>query len=63
MPSKPIRAIAEAGELRLLEPVNLQEGEEVWFVILPQDEDVPVSSADLLTQSGSVSTDEIDEAD
>lgn len=63
MPSKPIRAIAEAGELRLLEPVNLQEGEEVWIVILPQDEDVPVSSADLLTQSGSVSTDEIDEAD
>ncbi|HYO88440.1 MAG TPA: antitoxin family protein [Candidatus Limnocylindrales bacterium] len=48
MTPQPIRAIYRAGNLRLLEPVNLPEGEEVSLVILSDDDRARAALRDIL---------------
>lgn len=48
MTPQPVRAIYRAGVLRLLEPVNLPEGEEVSLVILSDEERARAALSDLL---------------
>jgi predicted DNA-binding antitoxin AbrB/MazE fold protein len=46
--SQPIRAIYSEGQLRLLDPVGLTEGQEIQLLILSDQERVRVALGDLL---------------
>ena len=59
--SQPIRAIYNGGQLRLLEPVNLAEGQEIQVVILSNREQVRAALGDLLVEIPDIAQD-IDEA-
>ena len=59
--SQPIRAIYNGGQLRLLEPVNLAEGQEIQLVILSNREQVRAALGDLLVEIPDIAQD-IDEA-
>jgi predicted DNA-binding antitoxin AbrB/MazE fold protein len=48
--SQPIRAIYKGGQLRLLEPVNLVEGQEIRVMILSEREQVRAALGDLLVE-------------
>jgi predicted DNA-binding antitoxin AbrB/MazE fold protein len=48
--SQPIRAIYSDGQLRLLEPVDLTEGQEIQLMILSDDERVLAALGDLLVE-------------
>jgi predicted DNA-binding antitoxin AbrB/MazE fold protein len=48
--SQPIRAVYKSGQLRLLEPVNLVEGQEIQVVILSEKEQVRAALGDLLVE-------------
>ncbi len=48
MTPQPVRAVYRAGNLRLLEPLNLPEGEEVSVVILSDDERAREALRDIL---------------
>jgi predicted DNA-binding antitoxin AbrB/MazE fold protein len=57
-----IRAIYENGHLRLLDPVNLSEGEEVQLTILTEVDRVRAALGDLLMEVSAPEDDEdIDE--
>ena len=58
--SQPIRAIYNGGQLRLLEPVNLAEGQEIQLVILSNREQVRAALGDLLVEIPDIAQD-IDE--
>jgi predicted DNA-binding antitoxin AbrB/MazE fold protein len=46
----PVRAIYSQGQLRLLDPVDLTEGQEIQFMILSEIERVRLALADLLVE-------------
>jgi len=56
-----IRAIYSEGQLRLLDPVNLAEGEEIQLTILSADERVTAALGDLLVEISNPAADDIDE--
>lgn len=58
--SQSIRAVYHEGQLRLLDPVDLSEGQEVQLVILSEHERVRSALGDLLVEYD-VPTDDIDE--
>ncbi len=61
--STPIRAIYEHGQLRLLDTVNLTEGEEIQLMILSGRERAQAALGELLVRFESDPTDDnIDEA-
>ena len=59
---KTIRAIYNSGQLRLLDPVNLADGQQIELRILSQEERVRIALGDLLVQSPETANDDIDEA-
>ncbi len=59
--SQAIRAIYSEGQLRLLDPVNLAEGEEIQLTILSADERVTAALGDLLVEISNPAADDIDE--
>lgn len=59
--SQAIRAIYSEGQLRLLDPVNLAEGEEIQLTILSADERVTAALGDLLVEISNPTADDIDE--
>jgi|MTBAKSStandDraft_2_1061841.scaffolds.fasta_scaffold19130_3 predicted DNA-binding antitoxin AbrB/MazE fold protein len=60
--SQAIRAIYREGQLRLLDPVNLSEGEEIQLMILSADERVTTALGDLLVEIADPLAGDIDEA-
>lgn len=59
--SQPIRAIYRDGQLRLLEPVNLSDGQEIQLVILSDDDRVRAALDDLLVDIPVLADEAIDE--
>lgn len=59
--SQPIRAVYSQGHLRLLDPVNLSEGEEIQLTILSDEERVLAALSDLLVNISDTTGDDIDE--
>lgn len=57
-----VRAVYEQGWLRLLEPVNLIEGEEIHVVLLSERVRARAALADLLIEYELESAEDIDEA-
>lgn len=57
-----IRAIYNNGQLRLLDPVDLAEGQQIQLVILSDEERVLAALADLLIEIPDSADDDIDEA-
>lgn len=60
--SQAIRAVYREGQLRLLDPVNLTEGEEIQLMILSADERVATALGDLLVEIADQAVGDIDEA-
>ena len=60
--SRPIRAIYEHGQLRLLDPVTLVEGEEISIVVLRARSPVRVALGDLLAEPPAGSAEPTDDA-
>ncbi len=56
-----VRAIYEQGRLRLLDPVNLAEGQEIALLILSERERARAALGDLLVQYPPQLTEDIDE--
>jgi predicted DNA-binding antitoxin AbrB/MazE fold protein len=56
-----LRAIYEKGKLRLLDPVNLTEGEEIQVMILSERERAVAILGNLLVDYETDDTDDIDE--
>jgi len=56
-----IRAVYQHGQLRLLDPVELSEGQEVELVILSEQEKLHSALGDLLVQIHNGSIEDIDE--
>lgn len=50
MTTHPIRAVYNDGQLRLLDPVELSEGEEIQLMILSDEERVIAALGDLLVK-------------
>lgn len=48
--SQPIRAVYSSGQLRLLDPVDLSEGQEIRLMILSDEERVIAALGDLLVE-------------
>jgi predicted DNA-binding antitoxin AbrB/MazE fold protein len=59
--SQPIRAVYHEGQLRLLDPVNLSEGEEIQFMILSDEERVLAALGDLLVEIPDATGEDADE--
>lgn len=57
----PIRAVYEKGHLRLVDPVHLQEGQEVQLLILLEREQVQAALADLLVEPAAPRPLDVDE--
>ncbi len=62
MQSEAIRAVYEAGQLRLLDPVDLVEGQEIQLLILSEPARVQVALRDLLVARLQRADEEVDEA-
>jgi predicted DNA-binding antitoxin AbrB/MazE fold protein len=62
MASEAIRAVYEEGHLRLLDPVNLAEGQEIELRILTAQEHVRDALQGLLVEMSTPLDEEIDEA-
>jgi predicted DNA-binding antitoxin AbrB/MazE fold protein len=61
MISQPIRAVYSEGHLRLLDPVNLSEGEEIQFMILSDEARVLAALGDLLVEIPAPASENLDE--
>lgn len=61
MVSQPIRAFYHDGQLRLLDPVDLSEGQEIQLLILSASERVRAALGDLLLEMVDPGSDDIDE--
>lgn len=61
MASQPLRAIYREGQLRLLDPVDLSEGQEIQLMILSDEERVLAALSDLLVKIPDVSNETLDE--
>jgi predicted DNA-binding antitoxin AbrB/MazE fold protein len=59
--SQPIRAVYSEGQLRLLDPVDLSEGEEVQLMILSVEERAIAALGDLLLKLPDAIDDDVDE--
>jgi len=59
--SQPIRAVYNDGRLRLLDPVDLSEGEEIQLMILSDEERILAALDDLLIDIADPTTEESDE--
>ena len=59
--SQPIRAVYSEGQLRLLDPVDLTEGEQIQFMILSDEERVVAALGDLLVEIPDLMGEDIDE--
>ena len=59
--SQPIRAIYSEGQLRLLDPVDLSEGQEIQLVILSERERFRAALGDLVVEAPKSTDDPIDE--
>ena len=57
-----VRAVYEQGWLRLLEPVNLIEGEEIHVMLLSERERAHAALDDLLVQYETEPVEDVDEA-
>lgn len=57
-----IRAVYEQGWLRLLDPVNLIEGEEIYVMFLSERERAQAALDDLLVQYETEPVEDVDEA-
>jgi predicted DNA-binding antitoxin AbrB/MazE fold protein len=60
--SQPLRAVYQAGQLRLLDSVNLSEGQEVQVLILSDDDQVRSALGDLLIERSDSAGDVDEEA-
>jgi predicted DNA-binding antitoxin AbrB/MazE fold protein len=58
---QPIRAIYSEGQLRLLDPVDLTEGQEVHLVLLSERERFRAALGDLVVEAPKSTDDPIDE--
>jgi predicted DNA-binding antitoxin AbrB/MazE fold protein len=59
--SQPIRAVYSEGRLRLLDPVNLTEGQEIRLMILSDEDCVRLALSDLLAEISDATVGDIDE--
>ena len=59
--SQPIRAVYSEGRLRLLDPVDLSEGQEIQLTILSDKDRVRAALGDLLMEIPDPSDEDIDE--
>ncbi len=59
--SHAIRAIYGEGQLHLLDPVDLTEGQEIQVLILSNNEHARIALGDLLVEVPTVSDDTVDE--
>jgi predicted DNA-binding antitoxin AbrB/MazE fold protein len=57
-----IRAIYSEGQLHLLEPVNLSEGQEIRLMILSDEDAIRAALGDLLVEIPDTSPSDLDEA-
>lgn len=57
-----IRAIFEQGKLRLLDPVELSEGQEIQVLILSEQNQVRAALSDLLVDMPEFADNDVDEA-
>lgn len=57
-----VRAVYEHGRLRLLDPVNLAEGQEIRLAIHADREQVRMALADMLAPAAPIVDDDVDEA-
>jgi predicted DNA-binding antitoxin AbrB/MazE fold protein len=62
MVSNPIRAVYEHGHLRLLDPVDLTEGQEIQLMIVSERERARAALADILMHVDAEADEIIDEA-
>ena len=60
--SQPVRAIYSEGQLQLLDPVDLTEGQEIALTILSDAERVRIALGDLRAATASITRDDVDEA-
>jgi predicted DNA-binding antitoxin AbrB/MazE fold protein len=59
--SQPIRAVYKSGQLWLLDPVHLTEGQEICVLILSEEEQVRAALGDLVVPCSATAEDEVDE--
>jgi predicted DNA-binding antitoxin AbrB/MazE fold protein len=59
--SQPIRAVYKGGQLWLLDPVQLTEGQEICVLILSEEERVRTALGDLVVPCSAPAEDEVDE--
>ena len=59
--SQSVRAVYSDGQLRLLDPVELSEGQEIQLVILSARDTMRAALADLLVQFPETPADDVDE--
>ena len=57
-----VRAVYEKGRLRLLDPVNFIEGEEIYVMLLSEREQAQAALDDLLVQYEPEPVEDVDEA-
>jgi predicted DNA-binding antitoxin AbrB/MazE fold protein len=61
MNSLPLRAVYTNGQLRLLDPVSLSEGEQIQLMILSDQERVTAALGDLLVEIPDPGSEDVDE--
>jgi len=59
--SQPIRAVYKGGQLWLLDPVHLTEGQEVRVLILSEEDRVRAALGDLVVHSSAPTEEDVDE--
>jgi predicted DNA-binding antitoxin AbrB/MazE fold protein len=59
--SQPIRAVYKSGQLWLLDPVHLTEGQEICVLILSEEERVRAALGDLVVPYAAAAEDNVDE--
>lgn len=59
--SHPIRAVYHQGQLTLLDPVGLSDGQQIQLVILSETDSVRAALGDLLVERPILPEDDIDE--
>jgi predicted DNA-binding antitoxin AbrB/MazE fold protein len=59
--SQPIRAVYKGGQLRLLDPVHLMEGQEIRVLILSEEDRVRAALGDLVVPFSTPAEEDVDE--
>ena len=60
--SQPIRAVYKSGQLQLLDPVHLVEGQEIRVLILSEEDRVRAALGDLVVPLSASAGEDVDEA-